>query len=181
MKKILKNSLISLVLLNSMLNTSIALGGVRNSIDTTDAQEKQLVGAVKEKSLFDQMAVLDVEVFDSFNHCDKAEQLAKHTQFFDPKVEFYHDNGDVTWTRQAMIANTKKNACGNYRRELVAGSLQVYPIKGFGAIAQGSHRFCTVKTGKCEGLADFVMVWQKKGSQWTITRVLSYGHRENQQ
>lgn len=133
-----------------------------------------------EKTLFDIIAALDTEVFDSFNHCSEQKQLAKHTQFFAKDVEFYHDNGGVTWTRKAMIGNTKKNACGNYRRELVAGSLKVYPIKGFGAIAQGEHRFCQIKTDNCEGLADFVMVWRQSKDQWQLTRVLSYGHRTNQ-
>jgi hypothetical protein len=76
-----------------------------------------------------------------------------------------------------MLANTKKYVCGNFTRELVANSLAVYPIKDFGAIAQGSHRFCQIAGGKCEGLADFTMVWRRDGERWEITRVLSYGHR----
>lgn len=92
-------------------------------------------------------------------------------------MEFYHDTGGVTWTRDAMLANTEKYVCGNFGRELVPGSLRVFPIKGFGAIALGSHRFCQFASGKCEGLADFTIVWRQQESQWQITRVLSYGHR----
>ena len=32
------------------------------------------------------------------------------------RVEFYHDTGGVTWTRQDMIANTEKYVCGKFRR-----------------------------------------------------------------
>jgi hypothetical protein len=85
----------------------------------------------------------------------------------------------VTWNRQDMLARTKKNVCGVYRRELVPGSLKVIPIKGFGAIAQGVHRFCQFKTGDCEGIADFTIVWRNQGGKWEMTRVLSYGHRPN--
>src|SRR5690606_2044652 len=85
------------------------------------------------------VAALDRAVFDSFNHCQDPAQLEKHASYFDPAVEFYHDTGGVTWSREAMLENTRKHACGHYTRELVEGSLQVFPIKDFGAIAQGSH------------------------------------------
>jgi hypothetical protein len=41
-----------------------------------------------------------------------------------------------------MLANTRRYACGHYIRQLVPGSLRVDPVKDFGAIAQGEHRFC---------------------------------------
>lgn len=129
------------------------------------------------ESLFSTIAALDHAVFEAFNNCSSPEQLQKHASYFDKDVEFYHDNGGVTWNRQEMLANTQKYVCGNYRRELVADTLKVYPIKNFGAIAQGVHRFCQIKTGTCEGLADFVIVWRNVDNKWEITRVLSFGHR----
>lgn len=119
----------------------------------------------------------DTALFAAFNRCSEPEQLAAYTTWFTPDTEFYHDTGGVTWTRDAMVANTAKYACGNYTRELVAGSLHVYPVKEFGAITQGVHRFCQVATGVCEGEADFVMVWQRQDDRWQVTRTLSYGHR----
>ena len=107
-------------------------------------------------------------------------QLARHAGYFDPHVEFYHDTGGVTWTREAMLANTRQYACGKFTRERVPGTLVVHPVRGFGAIAQGQHRFCQAGSGACEGLADFTIVWQRQqDGQWRITRVLSYGHRAN--
>ena len=126
------------------------------------------------------IAALDTAVFDAFNHCADPAQLQAHAAHFAPDVEFYHDTGGVTWTRDAMIANTAKYACGHYTRELVAGSLQVSPVKDFGAIEHGVHRFCQVGTDRCEGEADFTIVWRLRDGQWTITRVLSYGHRPSQ-
>ena len=127
----------------------------------------------------DTIAALDTAVFDSFNHCSAPGQLQRHAGYFAPDVEFYHDTGGVTWNRDDMIANTEKYVCGNYRRELVPGTLKVYPIKDFGAIEQGVHRFCQIKSGECEGMADFVIIWRNQGGKWQITRVLSYGHRPN--
>ena len=128
-------------------------------------------------SLYDTVAALDTAVFDAFNHCSEPGQLDKHAGYFAVDVEFYHDNGGVTWNREDMIAGTRKHVCGNFRREIVANSLKIYPIKGFGAIAQGSHRFCQFSSGACEGLADFTMIWREQNGKWEITRVLSYGHR----
>ncbi len=125
------------------------------------------------------VAALDIAVFDAFNRCADPAQLQVHERYFAPDVEFYHDTGGVTWTREAMIANTRKYACGHYTRELVPGSLHVSPIKDFGAIAQGVHRFCQAGGTRCEGEADFVMVWRQHDGQWQVTRVLSYGHRPN--
>lgn len=120
---------------------------------------------------------LDAAAFNAFNSCSEPGQLEKHASYFAADVEFYHDTGGVTWNRQDMIANTGKYVCGNFRRELISGTLQVYPIKDFGAIAQGTHRFCQFDTGACDGTADFMIVWRLSGGQWQITRVLSYGHR----
>lgn len=128
-------------------------------------------------ALFQQVSQLDRAAFDAFNRCSDPAQLQTHASYFDANVEFYHDTGGVTWTRDAMLANTAKHACGKFTRELVPGTLKVYPIKEFGAIAQGVHRFCHAASDTCDGLADFAIVWRNQDGQWEITRVLSYGHR----
>jgi hypothetical protein len=127
--------------------------------------------------LFEELAALDAGVFDAFNKCALPGQLQKHAEYFSEAVEFYHDAAGVTWSRKEMLANTEKNACGKFRRELVPGSLRVYPIKDYGAIAQGVHRFCPFDSAACEGAAEFLIVWHREGSTWSITRVFSYGHR----
>lgn len=128
-------------------------------------------------SLAETIARLDEKVFDAFNRCADPAQLEAHAAFFADDVEFYHDTGGVTWNRADMLANTRKYACGHFTRELVRGSLSVYPVKDFGAIEQGSHRFCQTASGTCDGLAEFVIVWRRTEDGWKITRVLSYGHR----
>jgi len=123
------------------------------------------------------IAALDAAVFDAFNRCAEPDQLERHAGWFDPDVEFYHDSGGVTWTREAMLDNTRKYACGHYIRQLVPGSLEVFPVRDFGAIAQGRHRFCQAGTDACDGVAEFTMLWRLRDGEWRITRVLSYGHR----
>ena len=120
---------------------------------------------------------LDHGLFDSFNKCADGAQLTRHASYFAEDVEFYHDNGGVTWTREAMLANTRQYACGKYTRELVEDSFHVSPVKDFGAIATGVHRFCQIGTNECAGEADFVMVWRNTNGKWEVTRTLSFGHR----
>jgi hypothetical protein len=128
-------------------------------------------------TLHDTVAALDQAVFDSFNRCADPAQLDKHASYFDPAVEFYHDTGGVTWSREAMLENTRRYVCGHFTRQLVPGTLEVFALKDFGALARGQHRFCDSNSGKCEGRADFTILWRLHQGHWQITRVLSYAHR----
>jgi len=129
------------------------------------------------------ITALDTAAFDAFNHCEQPGQLDKYASYFDPAVEFYHDLGGATFARDVMIGQTKANVCGKFQRELVPGSLKVWPIKGYGALARGEHRFCHYKAGgvthPCEGRAEFTMLWRQQGTAWTITRAFSYAHGAN--
>ena len=126
------------------------------------------------------IAALDSAAFAACNDCASPGKLDEYASFFAPDVEFYHDLGGVTWTRDAMIAQTKANVCGKFQRELVPGTLKVWPIKDYGALARGEHRFCHFKPGgtthPCEGRAEFTILWHRQGNAWTITRAFSYGH-----
>lgn len=134
--------------------------------------------AQSQDALFKTVSRLDTELFDTFNHCSSPEELQKHASYLSPSLEFYHDKGGVTWSRHDYIANTKMNACGKFRRYLIQDSVQVFPIKDYGAIEQGRHKFCYIKTGKCFGEAQFFIVWHhQKDGKWEATRIFSYGHR----
>jgi hypothetical protein len=124
--------------------------------------------------LFRTVASLDGAVFDAFNRCD----LERFGTYFVDDLEFYHDQGGVTLGRQKLTEDVKNNICGKVRRELVAGTLQVYPMHGYGAIEMGVHRFHHPKAEDTEpvGEAKFVHLWQLKDGAWKITRVLSYDH-----
>lgn len=116
---------------------------------------------------------LDTLVFDAYNKCD----MPAFARFFSPTVEFYHDDGGATFDRKTVVANTRKFICGKVRRELLPATFRVYPIKGYGAIEEGEHRFCEIQSGKCEGIARFLMIWRQAKGRWVLTRVVSYGHR----
>jgi hypothetical protein len=117
---------------------------------------------------------LDAKVFDAYNRCD----LASFESYFIPAVEFYHDNAGLMSGRQAVVESTRKFICHKVQRKLIPNSLKIYPIKDYGAIEEGEHIFCQVDTGKCEGIAKFLMVWENKDGLWRMTRIVSYGHRD---
>jgi hypothetical protein len=119
------------------------------------------------------MESLDSAVFDAYNRCD----LEKFGGYFSPDVEFYHDKGGVTLGRENVVESVRKNICGKVRRELIAGTLEAYPMEGYGAVAMGAHRFCELATQKCEGIAKFIHLWRNKDGVWEMERVISYDHR----
>ncbi len=116
---------------------------------------------------------LDAALFDAYNRCD----LLKFASFLDEHVEFYHDQGGVTLGRDALTETVKKNICGTTTRELVPGTLQVYYMKGYGAIEMGVHRFHHPGHPEiADGEGRFVHLWHYSDGAWKITRVLSYDH-----
>lgn len=133
--------------------------------------------AVTTPALFDTISLLDQRMFDSFNHCASPDRLAEHESYFAEDVAFYIPISVVPYKRAEMMANTAKNACGRYRRELMAGTFRVSPIVGFGAVARAKHRYCRTDTDHCEGVIPFIVVWRNQGGVWQATQVVGYGHR----
>jgi hypothetical protein len=134
-------------------------------------------GAPQEDPLRQKILALDTAMFEAFNTCTDPGQLAKHASFFAKDLESYHDNGGASFTRHEYMKGVHDNVCGKFHRELDPATFRVWPIKGYGAISQGTHRFCHSPT-TCEGVGQFTMVWREKDGQWQVTRVLSYDHRE---
>jgi len=128
----------------------------------------------KPDSLFTQIARMDSVMFSAFNNRD----ITTFEKLFSKDLEFYHDKGGLT-DYQHTVDFMKSTAASNngLKRDLIPGSLEVYPIKDYGAIEIGSHRFCHQENGKesCS-VFKFVHVWKQTTSGWQVTRVISYGH-----
>ena len=124
--------------------------------------------------LFADIARAAAELFEAFNSCD----LERMGNIFAKDLEFYHDISGVTdyaQTMESSKANCDKNL--GLRRELVHGSLEVYPIGDDGAIQIGQHTFCHLEDGEDDcGPFQFVHVWRRVEEGWRLARVISYGH-----
>jgi len=125
--------------------------------------------------LFQTIASLDTELFDAANRCD----LEKLGTFFTDDLEFYHDLSGLSVGKQDFLDKSKNNICGKVIRELVPGSMEVYPLKGYGAVEIGVHRFHHPghDDSMAVGVAKFIHVWQYKDGAWKISRVISYEHK----
>ena len=120
------------------------------------------------------IAVLDAELFGAYNRCD----LEKFGSLLADDLEFYHDETGLTVGRAKVTEAVKQNICGKVTRELVPGTLQIYHMKGYGAVEMGVHRFHHPGHEDTEGVGEgrFVHLWQYKDGAWKITRAISYDH-----
>ena len=156
----------------------VALGLTVFSL-ASGAQSVPSLGKIQSQEELDKaITALDNALFDAYNKCD----LEKFASLLAEDVEFYHDQGGVTLGKVALTDSVKKNICGKVTRELVPGSLEVFYMKGYGAIEMGVHRFHHPGHEDTEavGEARFVHLWQYKDGVWRVTRVLSYDHHAMQ-
>jgi hypothetical protein len=86
-----------------------------------------------------------------FNTCN----LGPFEDLISDDFEFYHDQAGITTSKALFLTSIKEGLCKlSYkpRRELVKGSLQVFPLhnKGvlYGAIQIGRHRFYAIGRGQ---------------------------------
>lgn len=143
------------------------------SIQAADQPGEQKKAATSGE-LFETIARMDSAIFGAFN----AHDVDRLMCLFTDDLEFYHDTGGLTDNRQSA-ESFKKMFAGtpDIHRDLVKGSLEVYPIKDYGAIEVGEHRFCHKENGKDDcGTFKFAMIWRKSSELWKISRVISYGH-----
>jgi ketosteroid isomerase-like protein len=125
--------------------------------------------------LFMTIQSLDTKLFDAYNHCD----LATLGAMVSDDLEFYHDQTGLSVGKAPFLAAIKQNICGKVQRTLLQDTLEVYPLKGYGAVEVGIHRFH--HPGRPEdgvGDAKFVTLWQNKDGAWKVTRVISYNHNQ---
>jgi hypothetical protein len=155
----------------TILFLSVLCLGTSTALSQLDGQVKTLI--FQKDSLF----------WLAYNGCDVEGMSA----FITDDVEFYHDMGGVTKGKDSMVANIRKNLCGNenfrLRREAVKGTVNVYVMKKsdvpYGAVISGQHVFYINEKDKKEyldGLARFSQLWILDNGEWKMSRILSYDH-----
>ena len=140
-----------------------------------EAQAVPALGDIKsQEELTKAITTLDKELFDAYNNCD----IDKLGSLVVDDLEFYHDKTGLAVGKQVFLDAIKNNICGKVTRKLVPGSLEVYPMHGYGAVEIGVHRFYHpgAQDHDVVGEAKFVTLWQYKDGAWKITRAISYDH-----
>ena len=136
------------------------------------AQEKKVAQTSKE--LYTEIAKMDSILFSAFNTQD----MPVFKALFTEDLEWFQDNGGLL-NYQTVFTNFGNMFNNEHKlsRKLVKSSLEVHPVKDYGAIEIGVHEFRHMENGKEElGTFKFLMIWQKKNGQWRISRVVSYDH-----
>jgi hypothetical protein len=136
------------------------------------AQENKV--APTSQQLYTEIAKMDSIIFAAFN----ARDMDKFKSLFTQDLEWFQDN-DGLIPYETVFNNFSNTFKRPYKltRELVPGSLEVHPIKNYGAIEIGVHRFRHIENGKEEvGTFKFLMIWKNTGGKWQISRVVSYDH-----
>lgn len=130
-------------------------------------------GLPPSSELFRTIAALDRDLFEAYNRCD----LPKFESFLVPDVEFYHDQGGPSTGSRTVTEAVRNNICGKTIRKRVEGTIQIYPMRSYGALQTGVHRFYPASDpSKPSGEAKFIHLWQNVNGVWKITRIISYDH-----
>ena len=132
--------------------------------------------ATRSGPLFDDLARMDEELFDTaFVKCD----ASKFRAIFTDDAEFYHDRTGASFGEAARTLKSCPRENG-VTRTLVPGSLEVYPMQGYGAIQIGRHVFANKGEPGSE-VARFVHLWKQENGVWRLARVLSFDHKPSSQ
>lgn len=123
-----------------------------------------------DQELYDTIVALDQQLFDAYNSCDMDTQAALYSE----DLEFFHDQGGLSTSKEELLTALKNNICNKVTRTLIKGSIEVYPIKDYGAVQIGYHTFNDKKTPEIKSKASrFIVIWKKTEAHWTVTRVIS--------
>lgn len=123
--------------------------------------------------LYKTIVKLDSVFFDAYNHCDT--KFETYADFYADDIEFYHDQGGLSNSKKDILEGTKKFICGKVTRTLIPGSIEVYPIKGYGAIEIGLHSFSnnTNPPDEPKKVSRFTIFWKQVNGTWKIAKVVS--------
>ena len=121
------------------------------------------------KEIHDAITRMDSIFFEAYNTC----KLDVMESMLSDSLEFYHDRGGLSTSKKEVMEGIKKFVCGNTRRELLKGSIEVYPIPNFGAVQMGAHRFHNLSEKSTSRFSKFVQTWRLENGKWKMYRVIS--------
>jgi Domain of unknown function (DUF4440) len=132
--------------------------------------------SIRSGKLYDELTRMDSELFEAaFVSCS----ADKFRAIFTNDAEFYHDRTGASYGEDVRTLKSCPRDNG-VTRTLVPGSLEVYPMQGYGAVQIGRHTFARKGESGSEA-AQFVHLWKLEGGVWRLARVLSFDHRPSGQ
>jgi hypothetical protein len=113
---------------------------------------------------------MDKVFFDAYNTFN----IEIKKSIYSDSIEFFHDKAGLINSKSELIQGTLDNICGKVTRQLVPGSIEVYPINNYGAVEIGFHRFHNNQEPDANSTpSKFIIIWKRENSNWKITKVIS--------
>ena len=132
--------------------------------------EHLYVYKAESRELYETILKLDSIYWKAYNTCDMQAQADMYAD----SLEFYHDKGGLMTSKQQVLDGIKNNVCDKVTRELLPGTIEVYPIAGYGAVEMGLHKFHNkLEPGTPSQPGRFIIVWQQTGDKWKMKRIIS--------
>lgn len=146
--------------------------GLLTAMNTVQAQSNVSLPSYlpPSRELHAQIVRMDSIFFDAYNHC-KMEVIE---QLFSEDIEFFHDKGGLSTSKKDIVNAIRNNICDKVQRELIPGTIEVYPIANYGAVQMGWHQFRNNQEPNVPPHpSKFVTIWKKENDKWVMARVIS--------
>lgn len=126
-----------------------------------------------------QMASLKTEIIQmdsllfsvAFNQCDV--ELFK--KIIADDVEFYDDRSGLNKSKELEIKSLMEKCARPEKLTRQLNSCTIDRLGDYGAVQLGEHTFFV--NGVPEGTGKFIHIWERKGNDWKLKRIVSYEHR----
>jgi hypothetical protein len=137
------------------------------------AQVPRTGGSADEKLRLEIMQQ-DSLLFQAFNSKD----VPGMKTLFSEDLEIFQDNtGYRTYAQTVESFGALFLKDYTLTRTLLPATVEIYPIKDYGAIMTGSHQFCHPENGKVEcATFKFLHIWKRSNGKWVLNRIVTYDH-----
>lgn len=107
----------------------------------------------------------------AFNQCDTT--LFK--KIIADDIEFYDDRSGLNTSKANEIKSLVSKCVMSKKLTRKLNSCTIDKLGDFGAVQLGEHTFYF--DGKPTGTGKFIHIWERKGNDWELKRIVSYEHR----
>lgn len=128
--------------------------------------------AQKMNSLKAEIIKMDSLLFTvAFNECNV--ELFK--KIIADDVEFYDDRSGLNTSKAIEIKSLMEKCARPEKLTRQLNSCTIDKLGTYGAVQLGEHTFFV--NGIPEGTGKFIHIWERKGEEWQLKRIVSYEHR----
>jgi hypothetical protein len=130
------------------------------------------VDSQKMKLLRAEITQMDSLLFTvAFNTCD----VALFKKIIADDVEFFDDRSGLNNSKEIEIKSLLEKCARPEKLTRKLNSCTIDKLGDYGAVQLGEHTFFVNDIP--EGTGKFIHIWERKGKEWKLKRIVSYEHR----